>query len=175
LTLERKNFLPNNIKLNKNILDNCREDYLFSISHFPNTAPSTRAPILHSLGFTVLQDLSAVKIQSIYRGYRIRKLVFKHLQFIQACLVIQKIWRGYRTRNWLKKMRSNSILNAVWLKLEQETQKRRLLEEAVRFLWFQVQQLKVQNNQEPNQIQSEQSNMEIEDMLSKKISIINTT
>ncbi|XP_013403129.1 leucine-rich repeat and IQ domain-containing protein 1 [Lingula anatina] len=52
-----------------------------------------------------LQEIAATKVQSLWRGYVVRRDIDNQVQFWLAATKIQALWRGYRTR----KLLSNAI------------------------------------------------------------------
>jgi hypothetical protein len=115
------------------------------------------------------EHFAATRIQSFFRGYSTRKYLKVYLLQHNAATVLQAAWykknmlqltasrRGYKTRKLLKhsnhpllvQLRGSQLDNVIVTlvdRVQQEAQSRHMLEEAVRFMWKEVQTLRGEIN-----------------------------
>lgn len=79
-------------------------------------------------------NLSAVKIQAIWRGYASRKKIQQYFKYESSALTIQRFWRQYKSKN--------DKFYRLQLEFEKERILREKLQEALKYLWIEVSYLR---------------------------------
>jgi hypothetical protein len=113
------------------------------LSQAARARPTTK-PDLVRLGFSPAANRAACKIQASWRGMALRIRMRRHFVVTAGAVRLQALWRGWRARRGPLLLHLKAVRHVKYLEqvVEIERQKRVLQDEAIAYLWEELERLK---------------------------------